>query len=161
PPHRHQSRRRNGRGSDLYGDGVNIASRFEGMAEPGGILISGTAHDYVRNKTKFGFEDLGTQTLRNISEPVRAYRVTSTPGHHSAPKPATDRPSIAVLPFTNMSGDREQQYFGDGVVEDIITELSRFRSLFVIARNSSFAFRGEAIDLGEIARRLSVQFVVE
>jgi adenylate cyclase len=149
-------------GNDLYGDGVNIAARLEALAEPGGILVSGTAHDYVRNKVKVGFDDLGTQTLRNISEPVRAYRVTSTPAVAiAAPKPATDKPSIAVLPFTNMSGDPEQQYFGDGVVEDIITELSRFRSLFVIARNSSFAFRGKAIDIGEIARRLGVQFVVE
>ena len=149
-------------GSDLYGDGVNIAARLEAIAEPGGIVISGTAHDYVRNKVKATFDDMGAQSLKNIAEPIRAYRVARIAAVAAAsPKPMTDRPSIAVLPFANMSGDPEQQYFGDGVVEDIITELSRFRSLFVIARNSSFAFRGEAIDLGEIARRLGVQFVVE
>jgi adenylate cyclase len=149
-------------GSDLYGDGVNIAARLEAMAEPGGIIISGTAYEYVRNKVKAIFDDMGAQILKNIAEPIRTYRVAWTEvAATTAPKPVTDRPSIAVLPFANMSDDPKQQYFGDGVVEDIITELSRFRSLFVIARNSSFAFRDQAIDIGEIARRLGVQFVVE
>jgi adenylate cyclase len=149
-------------GGDRYGDGVNIAARLEGMAEPGGILVSGTTYDHARNKVKAGFEALSPQSLKNIAEPVRVYRIAGTPRvSATTPKVPTEKPSIAVLPFTNMSGDPEQQYFGDGVVEDIITELSRFRSLFVIARNSSFAFRGEGIDIAEIARRLGVQYVVE
>jgi adenylate cyclase len=149
-------------GSDLYGDGVNISARLEGIAEPGGVLISGTAFDYVKNKVSAGFEDLGTQTLKNIVEPVRVYRVTGTPRVPVAlPKVATDKPSVAVLPFVNMSGDPEQVYFSDGITEDIITELSRFRSLFVIARNSSFAFKGKAVRVQEIAKELGVAYVVE
>src|SRR5262245_21567320 len=109
---------------DLYGDGVNIAARLEGVAEPGGILVSGTAFDHVRNKVNVGFEDLGTQTLKNIAEPVRVYRVAGTPlVAITTTKLVADRPSIAVLPFTNMSGHPEQQYFSDGITEDIITEL--------------------------------------
>ncbi len=149
-------------GGDRYGDGVNIAARLEGVAEPGGVVVSGTAYDHVRNKVKAGFEDLGTQSLKNIAEPVRAYRVVGAPiVSAEAPRPGPDKSSIAVLPFDNMSGDPEQQYFSDGITEDIITELSRFRSLLVIARNSSFAFRGERIEVAEIARRLGVQYVVE
>ena len=117
-------------GDDLYGDGVNIAARLEALAEPGGILLSGTAYDYVKNKVKVGLDDLGPQKLKNIAEPVRTYRVTGTPAVAiAASKPIADKPSIAVLPFANMSGDPEQQYFSDGITEDIITELSRFRSL--------------------------------
>ena len=149
-------------GSDLYGDGVNIAARLEAIAEPGGILVSGTAYDHVKNKVKVGFDDLGPQTLKNIAEPVRAYRVAGTPAVAvAASKPTTDKPSIAVLPFTNMSGDPEQEYFSDGITEDIITELSRFRSLFVIARNSSFQYRDKAVDVRRVARELGVQYVVE
>jgi adenylate cyclase len=149
-------------GADLYGDGVNIAARLEAIAQPGGIIVSGTAYDHLKNKLKVGFDDLGAQTLKNIAEPVRAYCVVGTPAiTASAPKPISDKPSIAVLPFTNMSGGPEQAYFSDGITEDIITELSRFRSLLVIARNSSFAFRGERIDITEIARRLGVQYIVE
>jgi adenylate cyclase len=149
-------------GSDLYGDGVNIAARLEAIAESGGILVSGTAYDHIKSKVKIGFDDLGAQALKNIAEPVRVYRVTSMPRVAlGAAKAISDKPSIAVLPFTNMSGDPEQRYFGDGVVEDIITELSRFRSLFVIARNSSFAFRDERISIAEVARRLGVHYVVE
>ena len=149
-------------GSDLYGDSVNIAARLETLAEPGGILLSGTAYDYVRNKVKVGFDDLGVQSLKNIAEPVRAYRVTGTPSVTVAAfKLATDKPSIAVLPFTNMSADPEQQYFSDGITEDIITELSRFRSLFVIARNSSFQYRGKEVDLRRVGRELGAQFVIE
>jgi len=149
-------------GSDRYGDGVNIAARLEGTAEPGGIVISGTTYDHAKNKVNASFEDLGTRSLKNITEPVRVYRVAGMrPVSVTAPKRPTEKPSIAVLPFANMSGDPEQQYFGDGVVEDIITELSRFRSLFVIARNSSFVFRGERIDIAEVGRRLGVQYVLE
>jgi TolB-like protein len=149
-------------GGDLYGDGVNIAARLESIAEPGGILVSGTAYDHAKNKIKVGFDDLGPQTLKNISEPVRAYRVCGTPAVTVAsPKPATDKPSIAVLPFTNMSGDAEQEYFSDGITEDVITELGRFRELMVIARNSSFSFRGKGIDLKEAGHKLGARFVVE
>ena len=149
-------------GSDLYGDGVNIAARLEAIAEPGSILVSATTFDHVKSKLKIGFDDLGPQSLKNIAEPIRAYRVAGTPS--SAPavsKPASDKPSIAVLPFTNMSGDPGQEYFSDGITEDIITELSRFRSLFVIARNSSFAFKGGAVDVRNIGRQLGVRYVVE
>src|SRR5262249_55299885 len=149
-------------GGDLYGDGVNIAARLEGIAEPGDVLISGTTYDYVKNKVDLGFDDLGTQTLKNIAEPVRIYRIAGTPRVSVArPIVATDKPSIAVLPFVNMSGDPEQEYFSDGITEDIITELSRFRSLFVIARNSSFAFKGKAAKVQEIAKELGVAYVVE
>ena len=151
-------------GGDLYGDGVNIAARLESLADPGGILVSGTAHDYVRNKVKVGFDDLGPQSLKNIAEPVRAYRVTGTPAAIAAvaaPKAKADKPSIAVLPFRNMSSDPDQQYYSDGITEDIITELSRFHSLFVIARNSSFQFRDKATDVRQIGRELGAQYVVE
>ena len=149
-------------GSDLYGDGVNIAARLEALAEPGGILVSGTAHDYVRNKVKVGFDDLGPQTLKNIAEPVRAYRVTGTPA--VAPtntKHSANKPSIVVLPFTNMSGDPEQEYFADGISEDLITELSKFRSLLVISRNSAFAFKGQSANLKMVSAKLGVRYIVE
>jgi adenylate cyclase len=147
---------------DLYGDGVNIAARLEGIADPGGIVLSGTAFDHIKNKVRGGFEDLGTQTLKNIAEPVRVYRIAGTPRVAiPASKGATDRPSIAVLPFTNMSGDPEQAYFSDGITEDILTELSRFRALSVIARNSSFRFRGEDVDVVRVGRELNVQHVLE
>ena len=149
-------------GADLYGDGVNVAARLEGLAEPGGILVSGTAFDHVRNKVEVAFDDLGSRSLKNIATPVRVYRVADMPRQPVASrKTMADKPSIAVLPFLNLSGDPEQTYFSDGVTEDIITELSRFRSLFVIARNSSFAFRGERIDIAEVTQRLGVQYVVE
>ena len=149
-------------GSDLYGDGVNIAARLESSAEPGGILISRTTYDYVKNKVEAGLHDLGTQNLKNITEPVRVYRVTGTPTVAAvAPKLVTDKPSIAVLPFTNMSGDPEQEYFSDGITEDIITELARFHSLFVIARNSSFQYRGKNVDVRRIGRELGVRYIVE
>jgi TolB-like protein len=149
-------------GSDLYGDGVNIAARLEGIAKPGGVLVSGTAFDYVRNKIKAGFEDLGAQALKNIAEPVRVYCVAGTPPVSATTlQAATDKPSIAVLPFTNMSGDPEQEYFSDGLTEDIITELSRFRNLLVVARNSSFTFKGQAVDVKEIGRKLGARYVVE
>jgi adenylate cyclase len=148
-------------GSDLYGDGVNIAARLEGIAEPGGILVSGTAYDYVKNKVSAGFDDLGTQPLKSIAEPVRVYRIAGTPRLVvAAPTVTAGRPSIAVLPFTSMSGDVEQQYFGDGITEDIITELSRFNQLHVLARNSSFRYRKD-VDMIRVGRELGVEYLVE
>lgn len=149
-------------GADLYGDGVNIAARLESLAEEGGILVSGTAYDHIKNNIKVRFDDLGTRTLKNIAEPVRVYRVTDMlPTTSPKRGAATDRPSIAILPFTNMSGDPEQQFFSDGITEDIITELSRFRSIFVIARNSTFQYRDKALDVRLIARELAANYVVE
>jgi len=149
-------------GGDLYGDGVNIAARLQGLAEPGGILISGTAYEYVKNKVKAGYIDLGTQNLKNIVEPILAYRIAGTPlVSVVAPRALAEKPSIAVLSFANMSGDPEQQYFSDGITEDIITELSRFRSLFVMARISSLAFKQKPIKVQDIARELGVAYVVE
>jgi TolB-like protein len=150
-------------GGDLFGDGINIAARLEGLAQPGGILISGTAYDHVRNKVKVGFEDLGAQTVKNIAEPVRTYRVQTGAGLATT-RPSLalpDRPSIAVLPFQNMSGDPEQEYFAEGIVEEIITALSRFKSLFVIARNSSFTYKGRAVDIKQVGRELGVRYVLE
>ncbi len=150
-------------GSDLFGDGINIAARLEGLAEPGGILISGTAYDHVRNKVKVAFEDLGAQTVKNIAEPIRTYRVQlgSATASIRPTLALPDRPSIAVLPFQNMSGDPEQEYFADGIVEEIITALSRFKSLFVIARNSSFTYKGRAVDVKQVGRELGVRYVLE
>jgi len=149
-------------GSDLYGEGINIAARLEGITEPGGILISGTAHDHIKNKVRVGFDDLGDQHLKNIAEPVRAYRIQDTPSV-ALPQPAaaSDKPSIAVLPFSNMSDNADQEYFSDGISEDIITELSRFRSLIVIARHSSFAFKNRAVTVQQVGRELGVQYVLE
>jgi len=149
-------------GSDLYGDGVNIAARLESTAEPGGILVSGTAYDHIRNKMKVGFDDLGSQSLKNIAEPIRVYRVRpdgDTSARTSLALP--DKPSIAVLPFSNMSGDPGQEYFADGIVDEIITALSRFRNVFVIARNSSFAYKGRSVDVKQVGRELGVRYVLE
>jgi adenylate cyclase len=155
---------------DIFGDGVNIAVRLEGIAEPGGICICDDAHRQVRGKVESTLEDMGTQTLKNIAEPMRAWRVrigpssslaTKTPTETAQPLALPDKPSIAVLPFENMSGDPEQEYFADGMVEEIITALSRFKLLFVIARNSSFTFKGKAVDIKEVGRRLGVRYVLE
>jgi adenylate cyclase len=155
-------------GRDLYGDGVNIEARLEGLAEPGGISISQTVPNHARGKIAFEFEDLGEQALKNIARPVHVYRLllNSSRGdvasRSSEPQLALpDKPSIAVLPFENMSGDPEQEYFADGTVEEIITALSRFKWLFVIARNSSFTFKGQAVDIKEVGRRLGVRYVLE
>jgi len=149
-------------GGDRYGEGVNVAARLEGIAEPGGILVSGTTYDHAKNKVSAGFEDIGAKTLKNIADPVRVYRIADTPYiSPTSSKAPTEKPSIAVLPFSNMSGDPEQEYFSDGITEDIITELSRFRSLFVIARNSSFQYRDKAVDVRRVACELGVQYVVE
>ncbi|WP_376966427.1 adenylate/guanylate cyclase domain-containing protein [Bradyrhizobium erythrophlei] len=151
---------------DVYGEGINIAARLESIADPGGILISGKVHSEVEGKLDASFEDRGEQQLKNISRPVRAYAVCAgvhgalTEGPSAAP-PLPDKPSIAVLPFENMSGDPEQEYFADGMVEEIITALSRFKWLFVIARNSSSTFKGRAVDIKEVGRRLGVRYVLE
>ncbi len=149
--------------SDLFGDGVNIAARLEGLAEPGGILISGTAYDQVRNKVKVRLENLGLQTVKNITEPVRTYRVQLGAATASA-RPALalpDKPSIAVLPFLNMSGDPEQEYFADGIVEEITAALSRVRSLFVIARNSTSDYKLRSATAQQIGRELGVHYLIE
>jgi adenylate cyclase len=156
-------------GTDLLGDGVNIAARLEALADPGGICISGRVQEDVTGKITLDAEDMGEQSLKNIARPVRAYRVSVGAPHPSggkAPleKPALalpDKPSIAVLPFQNMSGDPEQEYFADGMVEEIITALSRFKWLFVIARNSSFTFKGKSTDIKEVGSRLGVRYVLE
>jgi adenylate cyclase len=158
--------------NDIFGDGVNIAARLEGIAEPGGVCISDDAQRQIRGKIDTGFEDMGPQSLKNIAEPMRAWRlrvdaIGSAAAPIGPPVESTqalalpDKPSIAVLPFENMSGDPEQEYFADGMVEEIITALSRFKWLFVIARNSSFTFKGKAVDIKEVGRRLGVRYVLE
>jgi TolB-like protein/Tfp pilus assembly protein PilF len=150
-------------GGDLYGDGVNIAARLEGIAQAGEVLVSGSAYDQVKNKIETGFEDLGARSLKNIDEPVRVFRVGLS-GKAILTRSALalpDKPSIAVLPFANISNDPQQEYFADGMVEEIITALSRFRSLFVIARNSSFTYKGRVVDVKRIGRELGVRYVLE
>jgi TolB-like protein/class 3 adenylate cyclase len=161
--------------NDIFGDGVNVAARVENECEPGGVCVSGNAFEQIRGKTNFTFDDLGEKTLKNIERPVRLYSVRGAtsaakattaaisvmPSDNSKPLPLPDKPSIAVLPFQNMSGDPEQEYFTDGMVEDIITALSRFKSLFVIARNSSFTYKGKAVDIKKVGRELGVRYVLE
>ena len=152
-------------GEDILGDGVNIAARIEGVAEPGGISISEDAWRQVQGKVAANFVDAGEQSLRNIARPVRIYRVAlgkQSDAEPAAPTlPLPDKPSIAVLPFQNMSGDPEQEYFTDGMVEDIITGLSRIKWLFVIARNSTFTYENRAIDVKQVGRELGVRYVLE
>lgn len=155
-----------GRDGELYGDGINIAVRLEGIADPGGILISEKVFSEIEGKLDIGLEDRGGQQLKNISKRVRAYAVRSgtyseLTERQSAAPPALDKPSIAVLPFENLSGDLDQEYFADGMVEEIITALSRFKWLCVIARSSSFTFKGKAVDIKEVGRRLGVRYVLE
>jgi adenylate cyclase len=159
--------------NDIFGDGVNVAARVESQCEPGGVCVSGNAFEQIRGKTNFTFDDLGEKALKNIERPVRLYAVrdapsiatrtttTVSPSDNSRPLPLPDKPSIAVLPFQNMSGDPEQEYFADGMVEDITTALSRFNSLFVIARNSAFTYKGKAVDIKQVARELGVRYVLE
>jgi len=150
-------------GGDLYGEGVNVAARLQELAEPGGICVTGKVHDEVRRKLDLAFEDAGEQTLKNIAEPLHVYRIAGERGSEPAIRhpPLPDKPSIAVLPFTNMSGDPEQQYFSDGITNDLITDLSRFGGLFVIASNSAFAYRGKAVDVRQVSRELGVRYVVQ
>ena len=153
-------------GDDILGDGVNIAARLEGIADPNGICISEDAFRQVRGKVEAEFADLGEQSLKNIARPLRIYRVGSSSATRQAVSPAgalllPDKPSIGVLPFANMSGDPEQEYFADGIVEDIITGLSRVGWFFVIARNSSFTYKGRAVDIKQVGRDLGVRYVLE
>ena len=158
-------------GDNLMGEGVNVAARLEGLAEPGTVNVSGSVHEQVRNKLDVGFDFLGPQVLKNIAEPVPVFRVRLEPRSSTSPLAASERSpeslalpekrSIVVLPFENLSEDPEQGYFSDGITEDIITELSKFRSLFVIARSSSFSFRGQSPEVKEVSRRLGVRYVVE
>jgi adenylate cyclase len=164
---------------DIYGDGVNVAARLEALAEPGGICVSRVVRDQVRDKLDFTFDDRGEQQVKNIARPIRAFAVALVGPHPDpppparegsarsarvgvdAPAPSAEKPSIAVLPFQNLSGDPEQEYFADGIVEDIITALSRNRAFFVISRNTSFTYKGPAVDVGRVARELGVRYVLE
>jgi adenylate cyclase len=156
-------------GDRLYGDGVNIAARLEGLAEGGGICISGTVYDQIKNKLALEYDSLGEQVVKNIAEPVRVYRVQMMPRAvvpTPSPEPGStlavpDKPSIAVLPFTNLSGDPEQEYFSDGMTDDLITDLSKLSGLLVIACNSVFPYKGKAVEVGEVSRRLGVRYLVE
>jgi TolB-like protein len=158
-------------GRDIHGDGVNVAARLEALAEPGGICVSRVVRDQVRDKLDFSFEDMGERQVKNIARPVRVHRILlggeagpSEPPTETSTKPPLalpDKPSIAVLPFQNMSGDPEQEYFADGMVEEIITALSRIRWLFVIARNSTFTYKGQAVDVKQVGRELGVRYVLE
>jgi len=158
-------------GDDIFGDGVNLAARVENECEPGGVCLSDDAYRQVRGKLSFVFDDLGERSLKNIDRPVRLFAVRSAsfsteqsakaPAEAEKPLPLPDKPSIAVLPFENIGGDPEQDYFADGVVEDIITELSHFTSLFVIARNSSFTYKGKVVDIQRVGRELGVRCVLE
>jgi adenylate cyclase len=155
---------------DIFGDGVNLAARLEGLAEPGGICVSRVVRDEVRDKLDVAFEDMGEQQVKNIARPVRVFRIRASAPETVAPAPdpaaraslpLPEKPSIAVLPFQNMSGDPDQEYFADGMVEDIITGLSRIKWLFVIARNSTFVYKGKAIDVKQIGRELGVRYLLE
>jgi TolB-like protein len=147
---------------DIYGDGVNVAARLEASAERGGVLVSNTVYDQVRDKLPFLFEDLGDQQVKNIGWPVRVYRIrVAENAAAKAPLVLPDKPSLAVLPFQNMSADPEQEYFADGMVEGITTVVSRLPWLFVIARNSRFTYKGKAIDVKQVARDLAVHYVLE
>jgi TolB-like protein/class 3 adenylate cyclase len=154
-------------GGDIFGDGVNIAARLEALAEPGEIWASRVVREQVRDKLAFAFEDMGEREVKNIARPIRVCRIVPKGGgpaetpHRAATPAAPAKPSIAVLPFANMSGDPEQEYFADGMVEDIITALSRFSQLFVIARNSSFTYKGRAVDVRQVAKELGVRYVLE
>jgi adenylate cyclase len=157
-------------GEDIFGDGVNVAARLEALAEPGGIYVSGAVRDQVGDRLdEIAFEDLGDQTVKNIARPIRVFRVRLEPDatiapHSEGPTAATPiikKPSIAVLPLVNMSGDPEQEFFADGLTEDIITELSRFRDLLVISRNSTFVYKGKPVKVQEVAREFGVEYVLE
>jgi len=146
---------------DIYGDGVNIAARVETLAKPGAICLSDNAYQQIKGKIALDVDDMGEQQLKNIAQPVRVYDVRLDSGMARPALPLPTKPSIAVLPFQNMSGDPEQEYFADGMVEDIITALSRMRWLFVIARNSSFTYKGRAVDMKQVGRELGVRYLLE
>src|SRR5690349_5038817 len=157
---------------DIFGDGVNIAARLESLAEPGGLCISRVVRDQIRGKLPYSFEDMGEQRVKNIAHAVHVYRVRfgaeakalpagAPDAEPKSPLPLSDKPSIAVMPFANMSGDPEQEYFADGMVEEIITALSRIRWLLVIARNSTFTYKGRGVDVKQVGRELGVRYVLE
>src|SRR6516225_9234950 len=157
-------------GRDIYGDGVNVAARLETLAEPGGICVSRVVRDQVRDKLAFAFEDMGEQQVKNIARPVRVHRIrlfeeeafpTVRPSDRATALAVPDKPSVAVLPFTNMSGDPDHEFLADGIAEDVITALSRYPSLFVIARNSCFTYKGRAVDVKQVGRDLGVRYVLE
>jgi len=154
-------------GDDLYGRAVNVAARLEGIAEPGGICVSGNVHEHVGRAPEIEFEDLGKIDVKNITNPIRIYRARKLskdpmiPDTTSKPLPLPDKPSIAVLPFDNMSNDPDQEYFSDGMTEDIITALSRIRQFFVIARNSTFNYKGTSPDIRQVAKELGVRYILE
>src|SRR5262245_772515 len=153
-------------GGTIYGDAVNVASRLESLAEPGTLLVGRGIFDQVKGKLPYVFKDLGEHAVKNIPEPVRAFLVSTGRQNIESPPLVSDlplpaKPSVAVLPLMNMSGEPEQEYFSNGITEDIITELSRNRNLFVIARNSSFTFRGAGIDIADVGRKLGVRYVVQ
>src|SRR5271165_4084812 len=154
-------------GDDIFGDGVNVAARLQESAKPVGICVSSRVHDDVRDRLDLGFDDGGEQSLKNIARPVRIWQWNAGATSTAAPDPAgralplPEKPSIAVLPFANMSGDPEQEYFADGIAEDVITLLSKSRALFVIARNSSFTYKGRAVDVKQVGRELGVRYVLE
>src|SRR5271169_4961859 len=159
-------------GGDIYGDGVNIAMRLEGLATPGSICVSGTVHDHIGDRLPYAFEDMGEQSVKNVARPVRVYAVhpegiagvpmaSVSPTTLSSPPVAGPRLSIVVLPFTNLSDDREQQYFADGITEDLTTDLSRLENMFVISRNTAFTYRNKPIDTKQIGRELGVRYALE
>jgi len=155
-------------GADIYGDGVNVAARLESLAVPGGICLSGKVYEEVRDRLDFAFEDMGEKAVKNIDRPVRVWRwvndaspMARKAGSQTSTLMVPDKPSLAVLPFDNMSGDPEQEFFADGIAEDIITGLSRFRSLFVIARNSSFTYKNTAVDVRSVGQQLGVRYILE
>ena len=150
-------------GEDIHGEGVNVAARLEGLAEPGSIVISGSVHEQVKNRIKATYKDMGLQEVKNVSDPVQAFalHIETTADVGGGVATATDKPSIAVLPFDNLSGDPEQEYFSDGITEDIITAISRIRQFFVIARNTPFTYKGQAVDIQMIAGDLGVRYVLE
>jgi adenylate cyclase len=158
------------KGSDILGEAVNISARLQALAEPGGVCISGAAHDYVRKAVPLTYADLGPQAVKNIEEPIRAYLVGPAASEAATPNPPThpfralplpDKPSLVVLPFTNLSGDPEQEYLADGITDEIITALAKVRWFFVIAGNSSFTFKGRAVDTKQVGRDLGVRYVLE
>ena len=155
-------------GQDIFGDGVNVAARLESIAAPGGIMISGSVRDHIGNRLDLAFEDMGEQTLKNIETPIRVYRVhmqtPAAPGTRdkkAAQHEQVEKPAIAVLPFDNMSGDPEQEYFSDGITENIITDLSKVSGLLVIARNTAFTYKGKAVKVQQVAQELGVPFILE
>ncbi len=152
-------------GNDIFGDGVNVAARLEGIARPGGICVSGSVREHIGNRLDIPFEDIGEQTLKNIERPIRVYRIAvapeAVPAAAPSGAPGREKPSIAVLPFSNMSGDPEQDYFADGMTEDLITDLSKVSGLSVIARNSVFTYKGRSVDVQEVSRRFNVAKILE